>query len=66
MFRAYLGEPARYARCFAGDWYLTGDLAQRDRDGYLKAEETGAPVGDLSTLESESSERSNKQVKANK
>lgn len=35
MFRAYLGEPARYAKCFAGGWYLTGDLARRDADGYF-------------------------------
>jgi acetyl-CoA synthetase len=34
MFRGYLNEPERYARCFAGDWYLTGDLAKRDADGY--------------------------------
>jgi acetyl-CoA synthetase len=34
MFRAYWNEPERYARCFAGDWYLTGDLARRDADGY--------------------------------
>ncbi len=34
MFRGYLGEPARYAKCFAGDWYLTGDLARKDADGY--------------------------------
>jgi acetyl-CoA synthetase len=34
MFRGYLGDDARYARCFAGDLYLTGDLAQRDADGY--------------------------------
>jgi acetyl-CoA synthetase len=34
MFRAYWGEPERYARCFAGGFYLTGDLARRDRDGY--------------------------------
>jgi len=35
MFRTYLGEQERYARCFAGDWYLTGDLARRDGDGYF-------------------------------
>jgi acetyl-CoA synthetase len=35
MFRAYWEEPARYARCFAGGWYLTGDLARRDGDGYF-------------------------------
>ena len=35
MFRTYLGEPERYARCFAGGWYLTGDLVRRDADGYF-------------------------------
>jgi len=35
MFRGYLREEARYAKCFAGDWYLTGDLARRDADGYF-------------------------------
>jgi acetyl-CoA synthetase len=35
MFRGYLNEPARYAKCFAGGWYLTGDLARRDTDGYF-------------------------------
>src|SRR6266511_1863966 len=35
MFRAYLNEPERYRKCFAGGWYLTGDLAKRDRDGYF-------------------------------
>jgi acetyl-CoA synthetase len=35
MFRAYLGEEERYRKCFAGDWYLTGDLAKRDEDGYF-------------------------------
>ncbi|MGW5516238.1 acetate--CoA ligase [Nocardia africana] len=34
MFRGYLNDPARYADAFAGGWYLTGDLARRDRDGY--------------------------------
>jgi len=35
MFRDYLDEPQRYARAFAGGWYLTGDLARVDADGYL-------------------------------
>jgi acetyl-CoA synthetase len=35
MFRGYLGQPERYAKCFVGEWYLTGDLAKRDADGYL-------------------------------
>ncbi|MBT8768466.1 acetate--CoA ligase [Metapseudomonas boanensis] len=34
LFRAYLGQAERYQRCFAGDWYLSGDLARRDSDGY--------------------------------
>jgi acetyl-CoA synthetase len=35
MFRGYLGEPARYRKCFVGGWYLSGDLARRDADGYF-------------------------------
>jgi acetyl-CoA synthetase len=35
MFRGYLGEPARYRACFAGGWYLTGDIARRDEDGRI-------------------------------
>jgi acetyl-CoA synthetase len=35
MMRAYLHEEARYARCFAGGWYLSGDLALCDADGYF-------------------------------
>lgn len=33
MFRDYLGQPARYRACFAGNLYLTGDLVRRDADG---------------------------------
>jgi acetyl-CoA synthetase len=35
MFRGYLKEEARYAACFKGGWYLTGDLAMRDAEGYF-------------------------------
>ena len=35
MFRAYLGAEERYRRCFADGWYLTGDLASVDADGYF-------------------------------
>jgi acetyl-CoA synthetase len=35
MFRAYWDEPERYKKCFVGGFYLTGDLAKRDRDGYF-------------------------------
>ena len=34
MFRAYLGQPERYRKCFAGNLYLSGDLVRRDADGY--------------------------------
>ncbi|MDA8365567.1 MAG: AMP-binding protein, partial [Actinomycetota bacterium] len=35
MFRGYLGEDERYRACFAGVWYLSGDLVRRDGDGYF-------------------------------
>ena len=35
MFRSYLGDEARYRSCFHGGWYLSGDLARRDEDGYF-------------------------------
>ena len=34
MFRGYLNQEERYRKCFAGAYYLTGDLAKRDADGY--------------------------------
>ncbi len=34
MMRAYLHEEARYQKCFKDGWYLSGDLAMRDADGY--------------------------------
>jgi acetyl-CoA synthetase len=35
MFRGYLHDEARYRQCFVGGWYLSGDLAKRDADGYF-------------------------------
>ncbi|MGA7979692.1 MAG: acetate--CoA ligase [Chromatiaceae bacterium] len=35
MFTGYLNDEERYARCFADGWYLSGDLAKRDADGYF-------------------------------
>jgi acetyl-CoA synthetase len=35
MFRGYLNEEQRYRKCFIGGWYLTGDLARRDAEGYF-------------------------------
>ncbi|MEO3428592.1 acetate--CoA ligase [Pelagibius sp. CAU 1746] len=35
MMRGYLNEEARYRKCFADGWYLSGDLAMRDSDGYF-------------------------------
>ncbi|WP_345709590.1 AMP-binding enzyme [Kitasatospora paranensis] len=34
MFRGYLGADDRYRSCFADGWYLTGDLARCDTDGF--------------------------------
>jgi len=35
MFRGYLNDEARYSKCFRDGWYLSGDLAKRDADGYF-------------------------------
>ena len=35
MFTGYLHDAERYRRCFVGDWYLSGDLARRDEDGWF-------------------------------
>jgi acetyl-CoA synthetase len=35
MFRGYWEEETRYRKCFADGWYLSGDLAKRDEDGYF-------------------------------
>jgi acetyl-CoA synthetase len=35
MMRGYLNEEARYLKCFVDEWYLSGDLATHDADGYF-------------------------------
>ena len=35
MFRGYLHDEERYQKSFKGGWYITGDLARRDADGYF-------------------------------
>lgn len=34
MFRGYLHNEEKYAKSFVGGWYLSGDLAYKDKDGY--------------------------------
>ncbi len=34
MLRGYLNEEERYRKCFVDGWYLTGDLARCDAEGY--------------------------------
>lgn len=35
LFRGYLHDEERFKKCFIDDWYLTGDLAKKDSDGYF-------------------------------
>lgn len=35
IFRGYLHEAERYKKCFKGEWYLSGDLAKMDEEGYF-------------------------------
>lgn len=35
LFREYKNQPEKTAKCFKGDWYLTGDRATVDEDGYF-------------------------------
>jgi acetyl-CoA synthetase len=36
MFRAYLDRPDLYRRCFEDGWYLSGDVAIRDEEGWIE------------------------------
>ena len=35
MFKEYWRNPEATAKCHRGEWYITGDRASMDRDGYL-------------------------------
>ncbi len=35
MFRGYLHNEEKYKKSFAGGWYLSGDLAYKDEEGYF-------------------------------
>jgi len=35
MFRAFLHDKERYEKSFTGEWYLSGDLAYKDKNGYF-------------------------------
>ncbi len=35
MFRGYLHDEERYNKCFIDGWYISGDLAMQDEDGYF-------------------------------
>jgi len=35
LFKEYQGDEERTKACFNGDWYLTGDRAKTDEDGYF-------------------------------
>jgi acetyl-CoA synthetase len=35
LFKGYFKDPERTNKAFRGDWYLTGDQARKDEDGYF-------------------------------
>ena len=35
LFKEYWQNPTATAKCYRGDWYLTGDCAEIDEDGYF-------------------------------
>jgi acetyl-CoA synthetase len=41
MFRGYLDDPDLYRRSVDGEWYLSGDLAEMDADGWVQFEARG-------------------------
>jgi len=44
MFREYLDDPDLYQASFHGDWYLSGDLAEKSEDGWIRFVARGGDV----------------------
>lgn len=44
LFKGYLNDPERTQRQFRGDWYITGDRAYKDEDGYFWFEGRGDDI----------------------
>ncbi|WP_332651064.1 acyl-CoA synthetase MbcS [Lysinibacillus sp. 54212] len=44
LFRGYLKDPERTSMQFRGDWYITGDQARKDEDGYFWFEGRGDDI----------------------
>lgn len=44
LFKEYYREPERTLAAFRGDWYITGDKAYRDEDGYFWFEGRGDDI----------------------
>ncbi|MBB5148078.1 acyl-CoA synthetase MbcS [Ureibacillus thermosphaericus] len=44
LFKGYLNDPERTQRQFRGEWYLTGDRAYKDEEGYFWFEGRGDDI----------------------
>ncbi|MBE3596706.1 MAG: AMP-binding protein [Hydrogenibacillus sp.] len=44
LFQGYYREPERTAAAFRGEWYVTGDRAKKDEDGYFWFEGRGDDI----------------------
>ncbi len=44
LFKYYYKDPERTAQQFRGDWYITGDKAKKDEDGYFWFEGRGDDI----------------------
>ncbi|SFS66905.1 acyl-CoA synthetase [Marininema halotolerans] len=44
LFKGYYKDPERTANAFRGEWYLTGDRARKDEDGYFWFEGRGDDI----------------------